>query len=63
MEMSNAVAAELFVDAIKTLASKPENLDNLECYLTYHFDWWLQNMSRTPLNLASEMHQFAVMEI
>ena len=34
---AQAKAAEDFVNAIKTIANKPENLDNLESYLSYHF--------------------------
>ncbi len=62
-EDSYVAAAEMFCAAIKELASKPENLDNLECYLTHHFDWWMQKMAGTPLDLATEMHQFAIMEL
>jgi hypothetical protein len=34
------VAAQ-FVEAIKAIASKPENLNNLQHYLGMHFDIWL----------------------
>ena len=55
-------AAE-FCEAIRTLANKPENLNNLESYLTYNFDKWLTTWANTPENLAAEMKEFAEMEI
>ena len=55
-------AAE-FCEAIRALASKPENLNNLESYLTYHFDKWLTTWASSPASLAEEMKEFAEMEI
>ncbi len=55
--------AKIFVEAIREIASKPENLDNLECYLAYHFDKWLEKWASTPEELAAEMRSFAGMEI
>ena len=55
-------AAE-FCEAIRTLANKPENLNNLESYLTYNFDIWLTTWANTPENLAAEMKEFAEAEI
>ena len=52
-----------FCNAVRTLANKPENLNNLECYLTYNFDKWLTTWANTPENLAAEMKEFAEMEI
>ena len=54
--------AEEFCEAIRTLANKPENLNNLESYLTYNFDKWLATWANTPENLAAEMEEFAEME-
>ena len=31
--MSNTECAKVFIEAIKTIAEKSENIDNLECYL------------------------------
>lgn len=56
-------AATDFVEAIRTLASKPENLENLESYLTMHFPEWLKKFAYDPDNLAAEMKHFADMEI
>lgn len=55
--------ARTFCEAIKTLASKPENLDNLESYLSYSFDKWLTTWANTPGNIAAEMKEFAEMII
>lgn len=55
--------ARTFCEAIKTLASKPENLDNLESYLSYSFDLWLKKWANTPGNMAAEMREFAEMII
>ena len=54
--------ATQFCEAIRTLANKPENLNNLECYLSYGFDKWLTTWANTPENLAAEMKEFAEME-
>lgn len=56
-------AAEDFVAAIKTIANKPENLDNLKSYLSHHFSEWLEKYANTPDNIAAEMREFAEMEI
>ena len=55
-------AAE-FCEAIRTLANKPENLNNLESYLTYNFDKWLTTWANSPENIAAEMKEFAEMEV
>ena len=55
-------AAE-FCEAIRALANKPGNLNNLESYLTYNFDKWLTTWANTPEDLTAEMKMFAEMEI
>ena len=55
--------AEQFCNAIRELASKPENLQNLESYLERHFDKWLEKYANTPDGMAAEMSEFAEMEI
>lgn len=52
-----------FCNAIRTLANKPENLNNLESYLTYSFDKWLEKWANTPADITTEMKAFAEMEI
>ena len=55
--------AAQFCDSIRELANKPENLQNLESYLEYHFDKWLEKFASTPDSIAWEMSNFAQMEI
>lgn len=54
-------AAE-FCKAIRTLANNTENLENLESYLSCHFEKWLKAWANTPEGLAAEMKEFAEME-
>lgn len=54
------VAAQ-FIETIKTIADKPENLANLENYLSYHFPEWLKKYANTPADLVCEMKEFANM--
>ena len=56
-------AAADFVAAIKEIAGKPENLNNLESYLSYHFPEWLRKYANTPDGIAAEMKEFASMDI
>lgn len=55
-------AAADFVNAIKTMANKPENLDNLESYLCYHFAEWLEKYANTPEDMAAELREFAELD-
>lgn len=57
------IEAAQFCDAIRELASKPENLQNLESYLEYHFETWLEKFANTPDGMAAEISEFAKMEI
>ena len=57
------VEAAQFCNAIRELANKPENLQNLESYLGYHFDKWLEKYASTPDGIAAEMSSFAQMDI
>jgi len=61
--MNNQEAAKIFIEAIKQLANKPDNLRNLECYLEQHYDVWLKKYANTPENMAIEILNFAEMEI
>lgn len=62
MIKNNLNLAINFCNAIKQLANKPENLDNLENYLSYHFSVWYENFANTPENLVAELQNFADME-
>ena len=55
--------AAQFCNAIRELANKPENLQNLEGYLEWHFDKWMEKYASTPDDMATEMSNFAQMEI
>ena len=57
------VEAAQFCNAIRELANKPENLQNLESYLAYHFDKWMEKYANTPNDIVAEMSNFAQMEI
>ena len=59
---AQAKAAADFVNAIKIIANKPENLDNLESYLSYHFSEWLKKYANTPEDIAAEMREFAELD-
>lgn len=59
----HAENAAKFVKAIKTIAEKPQNLDNLEHYLAYHFDKWLEIWANTPEKITAELKDFAEMQI
>lgn len=59
----NRKSAKIFTNAIKQLANKPENIENIENYLSRHFTEWLEKYANTPENIAFEMDAFATMEI
>ena len=56
-----------FIKAIRTFAEKPDNLENFESYLGYHFEAWLEKFAHTSKesfeSLVSEMKHFAEMEV
>lgn len=51
--------AKRFCDAIKELAKDDEKLDNLNWYLSNHFDKWLELYANTPSDMAREMLEFS----
>lgn len=59
----NEEYAKIFIDAIKTLAEKPDNMENLRWYLERHFDVWMAKFANTPSGLSFELKNFAEMEI
>lgn len=63
MERKHEKTAAQFCGAIRTLASKPENLENLEHYLSHHFAAWLEKYANTPETMCCEMIEFANMII
>lgn len=63
LEYDTEEYARRFCKAIKTLAEKPANLDNLESYLSKHFNEWLRKFASTPEDMVAEMKAFADMKI
>ena len=61
--MKHDQTAAQFAAAIKTIAEKPENLDNLEHYLSLHFSAWLEKFANTPETITAELQAFAEMDI
>lgn len=55
--------AKQFCEAIKTIAEKPENLENLELYLSIHFATWLDKFANDPGSITAEIKAFAEMVI
>ena len=63
MERKHEQTATEFCEALRTIAGKPENLENLESYLSNHFSEWLERIANTPEDITSELIFFAKMEI
>ena len=55
--------AKQFCEALRTIAGKPENLENLKSYLSYHFAEWMNKYANTPENITAELISFADMNI
>ena len=55
--------AKQFCEALQAIAGKPQNLENLEYYLSIHFSEWLSKFANTPEEITAELKQFAEMEI
>ena len=62
MERKYEQTAKQFCEALRAIAEKPENLDNLESYLSYHFAEWMNKYANTPENITAELKSFADME-
>ena len=63
MNKENELCAKAFVNAIKELASNQKKLDNLENYLSKHFDIWIEKYANTPEGIIYELKGFAEIEI
>ena len=63
MKKKKELCAKAFVDAIKELASNQKKLDNLESYLSKHFDIWMERYANTPYDITYELKGFAEIEI
>lgn len=58
----NEKNAKIFCKAIKDLASDENSINNLECYLTHHFDAWMVKFANTPENISNELKHFATIK-
>ena len=56
---ANEGLARDFCNALRFFAAHPENIDNLEGYLTRHFASWIARYANSPEGLTSEMMSFA----
>lgn len=61
--MKYSSLAEQFIDALVILADNPQNLDNFELYLSYHFAEWLEKFANTPEGITSEIKSFSEMNV
>lgn len=55
--------ANMFCNAIKSFAENPNALENFESFLSFSFGLWLKKYANTPENIASEMMNFATIEM
>lgn len=51
--------AHEFCAAIKKLASNEDAINNMESYLSYHFDSWMKKWAYDPESITFELTQFA----
>ena len=63
MSRQHEQTAAEFIQAIKTISERPENLNNLQHYLSIHFETWLNFYANTPESITAELKNFAEMEI
>ena len=63
MNRKHEQIAKQFCEALQTIAGKPENLENLELYLSMHFPGWLEKFANTPEGITAELKAFANMVI
>lgn len=54
--------AKIFIEAIKTMASREKALNNFQLYLERHFAAWLEKYANTPDRITAELKEFAEME-
>ena len=57
-DIKDTTTAHEFVEAIKYISEKPDALQNLEAYLSYHFPEWLEKYANTPESLTAEIKAF-----
>ena len=63
MNRKHEQTAKQFCEALRAIAGKPENLNHLESYLSYHFAEWMNKYANTPENITAELKSFADLDI
>jgi hypothetical protein len=63
MDIEHEQTAAEFITALKTLAERPENLNNFQLYLSIHFPEWLKRFANTPEDITAELKHFAELDI
>lgn len=63
MDSQHEQTAAEFITALKTLAERPENLNNFQLYLSIHFSEWLKRFANTPEDITTELKHFAELDI
>ena len=63
MNRKHEQTAKQFCEALRAIAGKPENLENLKSYLSYHFAEWMNKYANTPENITAELKSFADLDI
>lgn len=61
MERNYEELANLFCASIKKLASNEDAINNMESYLSYHFDSWMKKWAHDPEGITGELENFAKM--
>lgn len=59
MERKYADEARQFCATIKKLAANEAALENLESYLSMHFDTWMKEYADYPGGITDELERFA----
>lgn len=59
MERKYEEQAATVAAAILEIASNPSCLENLECYLSFHFAEWLEKWANDPDSMACELKEFS----
>ena len=59
MERKHEKEAKMLCDAIRKFNKNENALDNLEFYLSIHFERWLEQFANTPEGLTTELKNFS----
>ena len=51
--------AMIFSEALKNFAKNPDAIDNIENYLSYHFETWIEKYAKDPYSMASDLLHFS----